>query len=41
MNNVVVKIQISIAVIIFWINGCKKIEHEKIPAVTTDDIEIY
>ena len=41
MNTINVKVQIGIVIIIFWIGACKKIEPEKILAITTDDIEIY
>jgi uncharacterized protein (TIGR02145 family) len=41
MNTIKIKIQIGIVVIIFWISGCKKIEPEKILAITTDDVEIF
>lgn len=41
MNAVKVKIQIGLAIILFSISGCKKIEPENILVITTDDIEIF
>lgn len=41
MNPVRLKIQILLVVILFWINGCTKIEPENILTITTDDIENF
>lgn len=41
MNHLNTKIQIGLFVIIFWISGCKKTESEKMPLITTDDVEFF
>jgi uncharacterized protein (TIGR02145 family) len=41
MNPFNTKITVGIIVITFCISGCKKVEPEKILAITTDDVEIY